>query len=127
MKRRVTAIAVVLAAVALVATNWRSLWQVVKYERTLHASESTVTVWYKARWGSPAHTLRWDLLKDYGTIQCTEQRGEEWTDEIETTWNNEGQVIRQIRGVSYASGGPFRNSPPWWPHPPLIDLKEFEE
>ncbi len=127
MKRRVIAIAVVLAAVGVVGMNWETLWQALKYERTLYASESTVTVWYEARWGKPAHTLRWDFLKDYGTIQCTEQRGEEWTDEIETTWNNEGQVIRQRRGVSYASGGPSRDSPPWWPHPPLIDLREFEE
>ncbi len=119
MKRRVIAIAVVLAAVGVV---WQceTLWRPVMLKKVLDTSEPGIIelkwVW---RWGGQRYGHFW-VWHD-GNVAFID-----YPRRFTVSWDSDGEVKTQSRAG--ARGEPEgRTSPPWWPHPPLVDLREFEE
>ena len=61
----------------------------------------------------------WRYERESGEVSFADWKSRTWT-----TWDKNSEVIGQLR---LDSSEETRDSPPWWPHPPLIDLREFEE
>ncbi len=125
MKRRVIAIAVVLAAVGVAwFALWRNegpMWRAVMLEREVTSSD-LYWVW---RWGKYRGTPQgssWRLQENGIVIHFEFAYGDYKPGSVFTYWEN-WEIFAQTRHDS----GEQRNSLPWWPHPPLIDLREFEE
>ncbi len=125
MKRRVIAIAVVLAVVGVACwTNWES----VAFKRVLihhHQATELARVW---RLGGVRHGPRWTLYHEpsgsAGVVFYEEyENGKSLAGSITTIWGPDGRISSQ----NVIGDNRSRTSPPWWPHPPLIDLREFEE
>ena len=130
MKRRVIAIAVVVMVAILVGMNWEPLWRAVMLKKVLDTSSSPdmVALSWVSRWEEDAglkYGPCWTLYDD-GTVSY-EQLGKwgriNW-EGVVTLWDSERRVHSQYRRGKRLIE---RDSPPWWPPPPLIDLREFEE
>ena len=152
MKRRVIAIAVVLAAVGIA---YRVLLYEEPHVAELESSrpsleEPAMVKRVVSRYGDEATELYWEWSRGEKQGQRTGPCWRLWAsesieyeeyengkikhDSITSRWNSDGKIVWQARGpvsllaLPYGSPKPeTRTSPPWWPHPPLIDLREFEE
>ena len=125
MKRRVIAIAVVVAAVTVVGMSWEPLYPVVMLKKVLDTSEPNLIklkwVW---RWGENrgrGHGPNWELYTLDRIVSCIEADGGSSHLLMRTDWGSDGQIFHQFTDLEH------RTSPPWSPHSPLIDLSEFEE
>ena len=138
MKRRVITIAVVLAAVVVawlaLWMNEGPLWRAVMLKRVIDTEDSSrVVLKYVRRWDKPSANVEgpcWVLYKDTGAIMYGNMEdGKLKLGSVATLWDaSPGRVMAQSRRLSLSIGDiETRRSPPWWPHPPLIDLREFEE
>ncbi len=130
MKRRVIAIAVVLAAVGLVGMNWEPLWRAVMLERVIrHDGDDYTFVEHHRRWGKhqgQQHGPNWEIQRDGVVGHFEFENGDIREGSVVTAWGSGGRVFEQFRWPERRAED-RRTSPPWWPHPPLIDLREFEE
>ncbi len=127
MKRRVIAIVVVLAAVGVV-WQWEPVWRAVMMKKvTQSLGLYSMELKWVPRWGEdqePQDGPRW-WLHAHGTIQYVEyENGAVKRGSVTTRWDSDGKIREQFRWIEPRD---LRTSPPWWPHPPLIDLREFEE
>ena len=80
------------------------------------------------RWGGLGHGPRWTLYHEpserAGVIVHEKyENGKSLAGSIMTMWGPDGRISSQHMNGDHS----VRTSPPWWPHPPLIDLREFEE
>ena len=86
-------------------------------EKTIGRSESFVFLSYTSG-------ARWILNRENGLVVYTDSPSAA-EPQIQTMWNREGEVVHQ-QAANVVPAGDFSNivrqSPPWWPHPPLIDL-----
>ena len=98
--------------------------------------ETTVVLYYAPRWNDPPGFAKadgpvWYRSVDKKISYSVLEHDQGARGSVTTKWDANGKVIRQHRRpLKSTAGGPrveTRTSPPWWPHPPPIDLKEFEE
>ena len=133
-RKRVMLAAVLLVAVVGVVwlTLWRHegpLWWAVMLERIVHSSHGETTLYSVCRWGEhrgEAYGPQWIRHSDGRTTYFVWESGEVKSGSISTQWNPDGRVYRQLDESPYPVFEE-RLSPPWWPHPPLIDVSEFEK
>ncbi len=74
--------------------------------------------------------MSWYLDVKTGRISCYEPEkndGDFGGRIVSTFWDTAGKVALQRLRDNRQTSWEYRNDPPWWPHPPLIDLREFEE
>ena len=129
MKRRVIAIAVVLAAVGVVL-NCEPIWRAVMWEKVLEVEEQggIVYLYHAPRSHAPTGWRQsdghvWKKLPSGVIAHFELDHGQLARGGFTTYWRTDGCVNHQ-----YANGvQSYLIFPPWWPHPPLIDLREFEE
>jgi len=134
MKRRVIAIVVVLASVTVACwANWEPLWRAVMTKKMRLSTAGAECVIWASRWGNSDSSRRtgqafFRYKSTGGFLYIELKNGHPIPDGVATEWDESRRVVGQRR---LEGNGPnvieTRTSPPWWPHPPLIDLREFEE
>ena len=136
MKRRVIAIAVVLAAVGLVwLALWRNegpLWRAVMLKTVRSTSENpgTIVLMCVWRWGNNKgvkHGPWWQLFPSGQVDHYVMENDNQKPGSTHTRWGHgpEGKILFQNHLSTTGTRTEYRSSPPWWPHPRLIDLSEF--
>ena len=140
-KSRVIAIALLVAAVATIGLCWRPLMELALYKQiVLRYPDGAFELAKEGRWRwqsswkcmtgpSWRRTANGDVFHTtWGPL------GQSEIGNVTTRWNSKGTVTKQWMDSVWpiAGGGTRRGSikkleAPWWPHPPFIDLSEFEE
>ena len=135
MKSRVIAIAVVVAIAVLCVPLWMNegpLWRAVMLKRVWDTSDADrnivlMCVW---RWGKNRgvrHGPWWQLYPSGQIDHYVFENDNQKPGSVHTRWGSDGEIIYQLPAWTKGRAQEYRYSPPWWPHPPLIDLREFEE
>ncbi len=131
-RRRIIAGVILLAAVAVAVPFGPGVWRQAKLRRVVErypgGGALIKHVW---RFGDHQGQAEGFVWRRYpaGNVDCWEHKdGQMAPGSFFTQWSASGEVYKQLRHPRFEGDPPgFRDSPPWWPHPPLIDLSEFEE